>query len=273
MTFDSREQSLDNGRPVRLYEFARGTSRWLYTNAALGVVHNTRTFIATAIDDDGIRQTGEAGADALNIQLPINAPLLDQYRVHRPSTPVSVTVWDKHIGEAEALVAWVGHVSDVTRMAGRKELAKLVCTPLSSDLSTNGLRLTWGRNCPYSVYDENCRVDKEAFRTDAVLDSVSGLTLSAAEFGAHPDDWFADGFLQWDGPDGITEERGIASHTGSAITLLGGALDLASGLAVRAYPGCPRVYSVCDSKFNNSPNYGGVPGMPGKSPFDGDPIF
>ena len=45
------------------------------------------------------------------------------------------------------------------------------------------------------------------------------------------------------------------------------------GQDVVAYPGCARTIAICQSKFNNAPNFGGVPGLPGKSPFDGTPIF
>jgi hypothetical protein len=45
------------------------------------------------------------------------------------------------------------------------------------------------------------------------------------------------------------------------------------GLAVNAYPGCNRTTTECVDKFDNLDNYGGVPDLPGKSPFDGDPVF
>jgi hypothetical protein len=44
-------------------------------------------------------------------------------------------------------------------------------------------------------------------------------------------------------------------------------------MIVAAYPGCPRTIAVCDARFANHLRYGGVPHLPGKSPFDGDPVF
>lgn len=34
-----------------------------------------------------------------------------------------------------------------------------------------------------------------------------------------------------------------------------------------------RTIAICNSKFNSAPNYGCAPGLPGKSPFDGTPIY
>jgi len=271
MTFESRELSIADGRPIRLYEFSRGTQRWLYTNAALDVVNQNRTFSSyKGISDDGIRQTGEASADALTVTAPLTLPLINLYRVYPPSTPVHVTVYDMHLGDGESVVAWVGTIGDVSR---RRNHVRLVCRPLSSDQDTAGLRLTWGPNCPHTLFDRNCKVDKELFRVDATLLSVSGNMVSAAAFAGYADHWFSGGFLEWEGESGLAEQRGIERHTRTDLLLLGGSLEFKTGLAVRGYPGCVGTAQVCDTKFNNSDNNGGVPGLPGKSPFDGDPIF
>ncbi|MCO1335462.1 phage BR0599 family protein [Microbulbifer sp. OS29] len=270
MSFNGREISIDDGQPVRLYEFVLGPQRWLYTNAQLGVAHNLQTFISCpGISDDGIRQTGETSADLLTITAPLNFALVNLYQVYPPSTPVSITVYDKHLGEDDALVVWVGEIADVTR---RRDHLNLVCAPLSSR-DTTGLRLTWSRHCPNALYDVTCGVNKELHRVDSVLAEVTGLTLMASEFAAFSDGHFSGGFVEWLSPTGILEQRGIDSHNGTNITLLGGSLDLVPGLELRAYPGCARTITECTTKFSNSLNFGGVPGMPGKSPFDGDPVF
>lgn len=272
MSYDTLDASLAQARPLRLYEFARGAQRWRYTNAGLDVVHDNQTFHSVFITDDGIRQTGEASADALNIEVPLDLELLGIYRIYPPSTPIELTIWDKDLGDPSALVQWVGILSDVTlkRRAGK---ARLVCRPLSSEQDNTGLRLVWGRQCPYALYDANCRVDKELYRTTAALASAAGITVTAGLFAGQPDGWFTGGFIEWEAVSGAVEQRGIDEHVGTTLTLLGGSVELVAGLEVRAYPGCARSVSVCDSKFSNVENYGGVPALPGSSPFDGNPVF
>jgi len=50
-------------------------------------------------------------------------------------------------------------------------------------------------------------------------------------------------------------------------------VGLKSGMEIRAYAGCNRTIQECSSKFNNTLNYGGMPFIPTKNPFGGDPIF
>ena len=59
MSFAEFETSLQNGRPVRLYQFQRGPLKWGYTNADRNINHQGITFRSPVggISDDGIRQT------------------------------------------------------------------------------------------------------------------------------------------------------------------------------------------------------------------------
>jgi hypothetical protein len=44
------------------------------------------------------------------------------------------------------------------------------------------------------------------------------------------------------------------------------------GLVMNVFRGCRQTIASCQ-ELNNYPNYGGIPDMPGRSPFDGNPIF
>ncbi|MGP1665642.1 MAG: phage BR0599 family protein, partial [Rhodanobacter sp.] len=72
---------------------------------------------------------------------------------------------------------------------------------------------------------------------------------------------------------GALERRGIDEHLGKQLRLLGKSDGLLEGMDVKAYPGCQRTSAVCAAKYNNLLNYGGYPHLPGKSPFDGDPLY
>lgn len=272
MTSEAREESLALGRPVRLYEFVRGSKKWLYTSAGLSVVHNGQTFMSiSGLDDDGIRQTGEASADALSVELPIGTDVLNQYRIYPPSTSVGLTVFDKHLGEDDALVQWVGEVVDVKY---KRDMAYLICASLSvvGD-SRGGLNLLWQRTCPYFVYDHNCRVDKSEFEVAVEIATVDAFTISVTGIDAFEDGYFSGGFIEWAGESGLMETRGISSHEAGALVLIGRSEELREGVALKVFPGCTGTLDLCVNRFNNLPNYGGIPGLPGTSPFDGNPVF
>jgi len=271
MSFEQVERSTAAGNPRRLYEFARGAQRWRYTGGDRDFLLDSQSYRAVAVRDDGIRQSGHTASDVLTITAPGDFEVARLYRGLPPSTEVAVILRDVHEGDGDARVVWMGRVAGVNRSS--LDSTEVRCQSLDAALGQPGLRLAWTRGCPYTLYDRNCRVNPEVHRVAAALNSVTGDLVTAGEFGQYPDGWFAGGFLAWDLGEAGLERRGIRSHQGERLTLLGAGDGLRSGQAVWAYPGCGRSMAICNTKFNNAPNYGGAPGLPGKSPFDGTPIF
>ena len=271
MTFDARETSIAGGQPIRLYDFQRGVLHWRYTDADRAIDLGALTYEPIAISDDGIRQTGEATADALRVTVPWNAEIARQFRGTPPSAEYNLTIHDTHFGETEVPVAWVGSIVNVQRPS--PERAVIVCQPLDASLNRPGLRLGWERNCPYAVYDTDCTVDPTTHRVTVTIVTVTGSTLEAAGFDAFADGHFDGGYVEWDIGSGEQERRGIETHVGSVVTLLGGTEGIDLGMSLRAYPGCDGRIETCHNKFDNKDNHGGHPHLPGKSPFDGTPVF
>lgn len=268
--FDTRETSLSDGQPVRLYEFAIGATTWRHAAADTDLEFEGQTYAAEQLTDDGVRQTGESNPDELVITGPAVLPVALLFRSVPPAVEVDVVVRNAHFGEAETIVAFTGTVISVRRSG--EERAELRCQTLSSSFARPGLRLGWERGCPHALYDDNCRVDREMFRTNGVVSALDGVTIQAAAFAGQVDGWFAGGYVEWSA-GAYLEQRLVTSHVGDSLTLMGGTDGLEVGIAASAFPGCARTIQVCNDKFGNLENYGGVPHMPGKSPFDGDPVF
>ena len=72
MTFDARETSLDDGQPIGLYLFERGLTKWGFCSADRDITFDSVVYRALVggITDDGVRHTGDADADALEIVAP-----------------------------------------------------------------------------------------------------------------------------------------------------------------------------------------------------------
>jgi hypothetical protein len=108
---------------------------------------------------------------------------------------------------------------------------------------------------------------------EATVTALAGLTLTAAAFASQPSGRLAGGFVRWArAADGLIEYRTIKAHSGSTIQLDYGALDLAVGLELRAYPGCAHNWADC-GYHQNRHQYGGDLWMPVKNPFDGNPVW
>lgn len=98
----------------------------------------------------------------------------------------------------------------------------------------------------------------------ATLSAASGNTVTAAAFAgstlALPGGW-----LEWTRLDGLVERRSIVDQSGSTLTLLYGAADLAAGLSVKAIPGCGQDWAACAAR-GNTLNFGGAIYKPARDP-------
>lgn len=271
MAFDALEQSKQSGAPQFLYEFALNEHRWRYVSGTGTVTVGGQTYAPLPISDNGVRQKGDPTSETLTVTMPNTVDIVRFFASTPPSSPVYLTVRSYHVGDAEAVVRYVGEVMNVNQPQPGK--AELACSTLSASMARNGLRLTWSRTCPHSVYDTGCKVNKTAFKTDAVIATVGPGVITSPTFATFPDGWFKGGLLEWVDPDRGLERRAIEDHVGNQLLMFGTSDGLFGGQEVSALPGCDRTTLTCRDKFNNLPNYGGCPSMPDKSPFDGDPVY
>lgn len=269
MSFASLENSLFDGRPVRLYLFELGgNQRWAHSSADRAVAHNTIIYQGSQLSDDGIRMTGEASADTLRITAPSGLDVAQPWRGVPPSDEVFVTIRDTHWSlDNEAEVVWKGSISAVRWT--QEDRCQLICNSLSASMNQPGLKLTYMRGCPHSVYDTQCKAPRVLYRQSATVTALDGLRITHGAPGAGT---YAGGFIEWQS-NGRTERRGIGAETGQQLEIIGGTDGLAVGQSITLYQGCDGTSAICHGRFGNMDHHGGFRHMPGKSPFDGDPVF
>jgi len=269
MTFDTLEASNFSGAPVALYEFVRGPVTWYYCTADRDITHNSNVYRAVAISDSGIPLSGDPSADDVTIEMPAAEEVPALFLGTPPSDVMTVTIRRLHYGDTESRVFWIGTVAAVQRPSD--ELGcKIVCRNLAASFETDGVRLTWTRQCPYVLYDlATCKVAKASFVVAASPSAASGRVLTVPACATYDEGEFSGGFVEWTTDSGATERRGISSHVGATLTLYGLTDGIPVGDFVNIYFGCNRTPDRCQTKYNNLPNYGGFPSIPGVSPFDG----
>lgn len=270
MTFDLLERSRWSGQPIGLLRLSRGALLKLYTNGDRAVTIGADTYLPLPITRSGIRDSVERQKNVLSITLPIGTDVTAWWRPHPPSTRVGVTWLGVHKGDAGVAVEWTGRV-----VAPKFTDTQLIlnCEQGKTSARSRGLGLRWTRGCPLPLYSQGvglCNVDKALHAVPATLTDALGTTITAAAFGAAPLS-LKGGFVTWARADGEPEFRTIMAHTGTSVVLMYGAEDLAAGLVLTAYPGCPHDPAGCAS-FANEDNYGGEIWMPGKTPFNGLPL-
>lgn len=273
MSYDLIEISNDYGEPIFLYEFTVGKKVWRYTPSTEPVAAAGEMFMPIMISDEGISQTGEAQTDTVKIIIDFNADVVDLFKVTPPIDQIIVRRMVRHEFDSEVAVNYVGFISQAN--FGTIGQVEFECITLSPTMQRSGLRLYWSRSCPYVLYDQaTCKVRKEDYALYAVVEKAANGLINAKEFGTREDGYFMGGYIEWESErTGAAEMRSIDDHSGDQIRLLGRSDGIPVGTKIKAYPGCPKTIDVCRARFGNDSNYGGYPHLPGKSPFDGDPLY
>lgn len=281
MAFNDYEISSAGGRPVALYQFQYGNTYWRFCtadeNQTVGLDENDdpAVWLARAISDEGVTQ---GGSDQNDFQITTQAdnPVVNLFRNTQPSGKVWLTVRRWHIGDpdSETPILWVGTVINAVEVD--RATSQLSCRSLGGTYDRQGLRLPWSRMCPHVLYGVGCNRavsnDKADHAYPHEIATLDGVSFTVAAFAEPAEGTFSGGLVEWVRADGSPVRRGIEAQVGNNFQLLGTTDGLEVGTAVTAYPGCARNTTIC-KLFDNLPNYGGFPHLPGKSPFDGSPVF
>lgn len=271
MTYASYHQSNEDSREISLYLFRWGNTEWAYCTGGPVRTYGGATYTPIPIQEERFVQGGRSIAE-FTFSVPANLPVVQMFRGTPPSEPITVTVRSMEVDDdsGEAPIRWIGPISNVRFKEGDNSAEVL---SRINGLRRGGLRLTWGRGCQHFVYGPGCNVDKSLHANARTITAIAGnvLTLSSPRPSAG---YFNGGFMEWDADGlGTLERRAIEVEvTEDQVKLFGRADGLTVGQAVTIYPGCPRTSAVCQSRFNNLPNYDGLDFMPGKSPFDGKAV-
>lgn len=260
-------------RHVETYDFYRGNRHWRVASSDRPVIVEGQTYAALrGLSRGRIVQSAEENKAALEVKVPADFELLDQFRPYPPTSRIHVNVKRIRISDGFVAQAWMGVIADVDDTDPAS--ATIRCQTLMAAMSANGLPHVWQVPCGlplYSVGHGMCNVDRELHRTPGTIASVAGTTITSAALAAHGDAWFSGGFVEFVTPQDL-EYRFIVSQVGDTAVLLTPP-PFGAGTAVSFFPGCDHSIPTCDSKFGNALNYGGQHTIPDKNAFGGDPVF
>lgn len=273
--YNDLEISSASGRPVALYTFWYGNTYWYYCTADEDKTLDGKTYLAQAITDEGVTQGGSDQND-LRITTQKNHPVAELFRNSKPGGKVWLSVRRWHIGDPddETPLLWLGTVITVREI--NKATVEMACRSLGGTYDRQGLRLAWGRMCPHVLYDVGCNVNNSNPKSDHAyvheIATLTGTNFTVVDYEDPSEGNFSGGFFEWEREDGSIDRRAIERQDGNDFAVLGSTEGLSVGQEVTLYPGCARNTTTC-KLFDNLANYGGFPHLPGKSPFDGSPVF
>lgn len=273
MSLADQELSLDSAKPVFLYAFTLGEKTWRYAAAASDVMTTDGyVWTATQINHDSVKQSGEAVSDTVTITASITIAPAQIFLVSPPGAEVFVRIFQKDYDDPDVFAIYAGGIAQVAPQ--EPGVVSLMCETASVSLRRQGLRYAWQRGCPYAVYDPlTCKVDKKLYEVPTTIVDIFGVGITvAADLSSELGSIYPGGFLTYNHPVKGIEYLGIEDQNLDTIYIFGSSNDLYVGQSVNLYRGCARTPAAC-SQFGNYLNYGGVPNMPGSSPFDGNNPF
>lgn len=269
MTYDARETGVQTAEPVELYEFTVGDIVYRYTSAQEDETFGGELYAAVTMQRNQIEATSEIARGALVLTCANTLPVLERFKPVPPSEVVLATVKRFHRGDAEAVVLWMGRILNV----GWSGLsAQIRCESVYSSIKRPGLRRNYQKQCPRVLF--LCGVSRDDWKVEREVLSISGLGINLASMGAFADGYFDGGYVEWDGVGGLVERRAIRTNVGATVTVNFQTTGLQVGAMLTLYPGCDHTLGAggC-ARYGNTPNYGGMPYIPSKNPFDGTPVF
>lgn len=286
MTYSAREAGLQTGQPVELYEFRNGADAYRYTSANVDITYLGSVYEAHALARSSIEVTNEMARGALNINCARTLPVLALFRFAPPDEVVAVTVYRQHLGDADVIVAWMGRILSIA-LSGLE--AVIHCESIYTSIKRTGLRRLYQKQCPHVLYSGSCGLSRSAYGVASLVSTAAALNLTTTDLGGFSSGYFAGGYVEWTQSSGQIERRAIRAHAGALVTLSFQMVGLAAGLlnsgyglnygnyyggiGMTFYPGCDHSLATCAGKFANHLNYGGMPYIPQKNPFDGTPIY
>lgn len=259
---------------VEIYTVTYDFNRWRYTSADENVYVEPVTFRAVPITRSNIElSTDETGA-SFTVSFPLDAEFLELFRVSPPSGLVTLLCekFDVESGQTVEIV-FKGRIVNV---AWQEDHAEVTCESSSQAIRRMGLRRHYQYGCPHMLFGGECRVDREQFVTVGNATNLTNIGFDLLEAAGKDDGYYAGGYVEYMHSELQTTERiAVAESEGASgrITLFSFPIGLAAGAEVRLYAGCDRTLQTCAGKFNNAENYGGMPFIPTKDPFGGDPLY
>lgn len=276
MTYIAKELSVSDGRPIELYDFVLGTTHYRYTSAE----HTVNAVLpagAGTFDFEPLENLGrndpelskELNQGKLEVTMMRDAPIALLFKAFVPSVELELNIYRKHDNDTQVVSFWNGQVKDC-RWSGPE--ATLTCETNLGKSRRRGLRQTFGPTCQWALYGSGCGINKELYRTNAVVTATTGATFTAAAIASpvapagivtSSPKWFVAGLaIRANG-----EMRSIVAQTSTSVTLMLPFANLVVGETIALYAGCDHSLTACNTKFQNVFNARLFNITPTKNPF------
>lgn len=249
-------------KPVELYHIWRdGGQNWYHTSGDVSVTFDGNDYTPATLERSLVKWESQLEVSIMTITAgSVQDPVFD-FIAQNPIEILWVSVMKLHRDQVplEADVIFVGQIRDVSF---KGVAAQVKCVGFEHFLSKTIPAWRYQITCNHQVFDVNCALDSNLFKTTETITLDSTKTvLTGTAFGLEDDGFFIGGQVVF----GV-ESRTIVEHVGTAITLMYKMIELADTDSVDAFPGCDQRAETCRDKYDNILNFLGMPFIPVENP-------
>lgn len=265
--FDTLESSVEDSRPIEVFDFSLGSESFLYTSSEDEVTVGTQTYSPEAIRRGAIAQGDEERDQVLEITVPALNTFARKYINVVPGLRASVSIIrvqrDEPAPFTQALI-YKGLVQAVNFDKNGHE-AKIGVRTVEASSSRPIPRFTYQGLCNHFLYDAGCGVNPDLFKFTGEVTAIDGNTITVSGASGEADDYYNAGYIK---PAGLQDFRMVLNHTGDVLTLLLPFSESIIGTNVDIFAGCNHAVSGhCNTRFSNVALFGGWPWVPVVNPF------
>ncbi len=265
--FDTLASSVEDSKPIELYEFTLGSSAFRYTSAEDELTVGGDVYTPLAIARGRIEQGSDQNNRNLTVTMPSNNVFAALYITVPPGEKAGLNVFRYQRDEVPAfdtqVLMFKGNVQSVA-FPNDGHSAAFAIRSIESAMNRLLPRFTFAAMCQHILYDAACGAIATNFDFLGTAASISGNTITVTGAGASGFD-FVSGYLR---PTGTNDFRMITAQSGDVLTMLLPFQVDPTSLGMQVFAGCDHLIAGdCALVFDQVANFGGFAFVPNKDIF------
>lgn len=249
-TKDAMQQMGDS---AELYTFVNTTAMYFFTSYNENINYGGNLYLAVPIKRSGFTTDVVEGTVRCMVQAPVSV-LFSQYIAQTPFIPIQVEIRRLYLDDLTASdLRFKGTVNSISF---ERQVATVECLSSMDELKRTVPRLTIKSTCNHPLYSTGCGIIKNNYAINVtVVPDVSGTRLYViGGFNPIQYGYFINGIAEYK-----QDTRFISDQGNDWIDVYYPFENIPANSSMRLYAGCDKTIATCKNKFNNEPNFLGMP--------------
>lgn len=244
------------GRPEEGYTFQRGGTIWRYASSRETLTIDGIDFPASSIKRGDLQQNKDVGGTQVVVTVPLELAVA-QAIITPTGQPMTCSIQRAQTAGTPVMSMLAGDVVG-TKFTG--DIIEFTVATIERKFKTMIPRKRIARTCQWTLFDHACGLNKDDFDLSTTITGVSGNVITVASAGSLN---MKGGMIRL--PSGRI--LFVAAVSGLNLTVYETPpAEAVATAAVTLYPGCDKLFSTCETTFNNAKHFGGFPNLPKRNP-------